>query len=271
MRWGRFCLGMRRHGSITLYIEVGHLLQERDDAPYRIVVVRRTPSWHSAHLHAVLGNPESPARLHALPIEIGRFGVESSPRFRVARCWGQMTSGAHFGVFACPLLNPLGVIESRHFDGGGRGFDRAVAKQSEGVDAYQKLALPGWYCDPRSHGSMNRSSLARRIASLLGIAAIVFAQVALAVHHCDAPRIAHVSMTAPCHSTSDAPACPAHCEDQVQTVDSLPIVASFDFVPTFALRLYEVDKGVMPCARLDPALHHATSPPASIRNCCLRV
>ena len=118
---------------------------------------------------------------------------------------------------------------------------------------------------------MNRSSLARRITSLLGIVAIVFAQVALAVHHCDATRMPHVSMAAPCHATSDVPACPAHCEDQLQTVDTLPLVASFDFVPIFALRLYDVDKDAMPCARLDPALLHATSPPASIRNCCLRV
>ena len=118
---------------------------------------------------------------------------------------------------------------------------------------------------------MNCSSLARRIASLLGIAAIVFAQAALAVHHCDAPRMPQVSPATPCHSTLDAPVCAAHCEDQLQTLDSLPIAASFDFVPLFALRLYNVDKGAMACARLDPALLHATSPPASIRNCCLRV
>lgn len=116
----------------------------------------------------------------------------------------------------------------------------------------------------------------RRITGLLGIAALLFAQLAVSVHACPKqaeaalPAEAHASMPCEEMAAADTSLCQKHCSGSEQVQGSGPVVPA-TFAPAFVatVDLPVLAHGAVPPA--DPALLHATSPPPTIRNCCFRI
>jgi hypothetical protein len=120
---------------------------------------------------------------------------------------------------------------------------------------------------------MNR--LWRRIGGWAGIVALVFAQMAVSVYACpSAPPEAmpQASADTPCHQVDrgNANLCQKHCHDSQQSQHASPAVPDA-FVPGFVATVDLPLIGAPTASAWDRALLHATSPPASIRNCCLRI
>ncbi len=121
------------------------------------------------------------------------------------------------------------------------------------------------------------SRLTRKLVSLLGIAAVLFAQLAIPAHACVMPfNLDDAALTsAECSSGSESasPAlCQKHCENGPQNVNDTPqapasVSLEFPFIVSLAID---------PAARLDatslmPSLQRTTSPPLAIRHCCFRI
>ncbi len=98
------------------------------------------------------------------------------------------------------------------------------------------------------------------------MAALAFAQAAVAMHGCVIPVPDETAM--PCHDEpSPAPSalCQAHCQADQQTVDQAKPLASGDVVAPL-LAVVEVVIAVPPphAVRSEPVLAHAASPPIPI-------
>ena len=121
------------------------------------------------------------------------------------------------------------------------------------------------------------SRLERKLVALIAMAAVLFAQLAVAAYACPAtlPTSAEpaASAHAPCDDVDPAQPnlCAQHCHDVAQTTDNVatphPLLAS-----TLVVRLVEPAASFVGCASSrDRPLAHSTSPPVAIRNCCLRI
>jgi hypothetical protein len=126
---------------------------------------------------------------------------------------------------------------------------------------------------------MNRFT--RKLISLLGIVAVVFAQLAVSAHACPMQfmglddAMAATGMPAADASESNAmsPAlCQKHCENAQQSVNDTPQAAVLSSPePVLPVALLTVAVAAIPVPTLTPSLLHATSPPHAIRNCCFRI
>lgn len=136
---------------------------------------------------------------------------------------------------------------------------------------------------------MHRSTPLRRLAALLAIAALVFAQAVTAAHACMLPApldraaapvdraaaLAGVS-AAPCHEP-DEPAsdalCKAHCEAGTQTVDQAkPLPTPALGAPLLVLRADDLARtSADATARLTDWLAHAGAPPPRLLHRRLRI
>ena len=134
------------------------------------------------------------------------------------------------------------------------------------------IATPGRHFG-QNGGMLTR--VARKFVASIGIAAIVFAQLAVSAYACpkDAAAVgADVTASAdPCeHSRADSPnLCAKHCDDSTQIPTQAP-AACAPFVASFVV-IVRIPDAAASDAPVDPALLHATSPPATLRNCCLRI
>jgi hypothetical protein len=106
----------------------------------------------------------------------------------------------------------------------------------------------------------------RRSIATIAMAALAFAQAAVAMHACVIPVPHETAM--PCH---DAPPpdpsalCHAHCQADQQTVDQAkPLAAAVVVAPLLAV--VEIAIAVPPphAVRSEPVLAHAASPPLPI-------
>ena len=110
---------------------------------------------------------------------------------------------------------------------------------------------------------------------MIGILAILFAQVTLSAYACPgfavATEVQDSSM--PCDSGNfNSPAiCFKHCQDEPQTTLDAPwSAASFAFIPVYWSRLAP-EATPQSVAVASVALLHALPLPFSIRNCCFRI
>ena len=126
---------------------------------------------------------------------------------------------------------------------------------------------------------MNR--IARKFVSLFSIAALLFAQLAVAAYACPMQfqgldnAVATVSASAPDAGEQDAdsPAlCKKHCENGQQNNNDSPqalTAVSSETSLTLPLSLPPATPQGIPAA--PPSLRNATAPPLSIRHCCFRI
>jgi hypothetical protein len=122
---------------------------------------------------------------------------------------------------------------------------------------------------------MNR--LLRRLSAWAGVFALLFAQLAVSAYACPggdfaASAMAQGSMASPCDraDADQSNLCEKHCHDSGQSQGSASVIHAA-FVPgLIAVLPVATSHGRSPQVD-DPALLHATSPPASIRNCCFRI
>ena len=121
---------------------------------------------------------------------------------------------------------------------------------------------------------MNRFN--RKLVSLLSIVAVVFAQLAVSAYACpmefaaldDAVGIAEANS-----SGRDvlAPAlCQKHSDNAQQNLNDTP-QPFVSLAPGFVVALAIDQATSLPAIAATSSLHHATSPPLSIRNCCFRI
>ena len=116
---------------------------------------------------------------------------------------------------------------------------------------------------------------ARRLAAVLGLAAVLFAQAALALVACQleggtpsrglAVAMAAAEAPAPCHEQAPAndELCIAHCQASDQTLDKYQ--AKLPVLPVDVLRVGQVvDVNPHPAIFLPPARVPVASPPARI-------
>ena len=123
---------------------------------------------------------------------------------------------------------------------------------------------------------MNRYT--RKLVSLLGIVAVVFAQLAVSAYACpmEFAALAEAIGTPETNSSGrDALApvlCQKHCENAQQNVNDTPQpLVGVSLAPAFVVTLV-IDRATsLPAKAPTSSLHHATSPPLSIRNCCFRI
>ena len=133
--------------------------------------------------------------------------------------------------------------------------------------------------------NMNLFRYQRKLMALFGVAAMLFAQFAMAAHVCmeQAPAQA-VSLVAamdgdnaPCHDHESEPvesnACVVHCQAGVhQSLELQPAPAAV-FVHALVLDIDRSEKLAASIASQSYAkvlLTRITAPPAMVRNCCLR-
>ena len=128
---------------------------------------------------------------------------------------------------------------------------------------------------------MNR--IARKFVSLFSIAALLFAQLAVAAYACPMQfqgldnAVATVSASAPDAGEQDAdsPAlCKKHCENEQQNVNDspqAPAAFSFETALTLTLPLAMQSATLRDAPVATPSLRNATAPPLSIRHCCFRI
>jgi hypothetical protein len=117
----------------------------------------------------------------------------------------------------------------------------------------------------------------QRLAAYLGILALLFAQLAVSAYACpmtSADKAAATSSTvaSPCDQLDQAEPnlCDKHCNDSAQSQAAVPCIHGA-FVPGFIAVVGLSSPPALPASAGNPALHHATSPPATIRNCCFRI
>jgi hypothetical protein len=106
----------------------------------------------------------------------------------------------------------------------------------------------------------------RRSIAIIAMAALAFAQAAVAMHACVIPVPVQTAM--PCHdepSPGPTALCQAHCQVDKQTVDKAKPLAALDVTPPL-LTLVATDSGAPPLGgmRAQAVLTHAASPPLSI-------
>jgi hypothetical protein len=107
----------------------------------------------------------------------------------------------------------------------------------------------------------------RRSIALIAMAALAFAQAAVAMHACAIP-VPAAETAMPCHdepSPGPTALCQAHCQADKQTVDQTKPLASVDVTPPL-LTVVATDSGAPPlrAVRAQAVLAHAASPPLSI-------
>ena len=121
----------------------------------------------------------------------------------------------------------------------------------------------------------------KRFIALVGIAALVLAQLGVAAHACPkaagiaapAPvEVAGESVAMPCGDmgAADSPLCQQHCNGSEGAQNSLAAVPALP-APAFVIAAASLPQAVHASVPADPALVHATSPPPTIRNCCFRL
>ena len=115
----------------------------------------------------------------------------------------------------------------------------------------------------------------RPIAWLLAIL-VIAAQLATSAYACDMPAMPVAAMAMAsmedCAGMDDpaAPLCERHCRDEAQS--QAPVVAALPaFAPSFVAVVAQPQAQAPRAFVPRRTLHHATSPPLAIRNCCLRV
>jgi hypothetical protein len=123
---------------------------------------------------------------------------------------------------------------------------------------------------------MHRPGLHRRLAALLAIVALVFAQALVAAHVCMLPVPPDAAPAAPCHEThGPAPdaLCKVHCEAGTQTVYQAKPLAPPD-AGALLLVLRSVHRAHPPAVtatRLTDWLAHAGAPPPVLLHRRLRI
>ena len=142
-----------------------------------------------------------------------------------------------------------------------------------------RIVLP--YTNPDEIFQFSMTRLLRKLISLFGIGALLFAQLAVSAYACPmqftALDDATVTMVA-CEKNASvrdmaSPAlCQQHCENGQKNVNDTPQTPTFFAVET-GLVVTRLTESFLPieAAGLSPSLLHATSPPVSIRNCCFRI
>ena len=146
-----------------------------------------------------------------------------------------------------------------------------------------KLRNQTWASIHREHlarkdVSIPMNNVTRKLVSLLGIVAVVFAQLAVSAYACPMQFIGDddtVAAFEPNSSGRDAesPAlCQKHCENGQQIINDAPqplaAVTSApapDVTPT--INQAEQSSAVA----VSPSLLRVTAPPLAVRNCCLRI
>ena len=115
----------------------------------------------------------------------------------------------------------------------------------------------------------------RKLTGWIAVAAMLFAQLAVAAYACPAVSPGKVPVTAsaqaPCESMDmdQANLCRKHCHDAERSQGApAPVVG---FIPGFVVRLDVHIRSASTSPAPPPALFHATAPPLTIRNCCFRI
>lgn len=126
---------------------------------------------------------------------------------------------------------------------------------------------------------MNR--LTRKLVSLVGIATVLFAQLAVSAYACplqfmgldDAVTMVSAHAANSSERAVSSPAlCQKHCENGEQNVNDTPqSPVSVLFAPAVFATLSLDWIASVPLTITKPSLLHATSPPLSICNCCFRI
>ena len=123
---------------------------------------------------------------------------------------------------------------------------------------------------------MNR--VTRKLVSLIGIVAVVFAQLAVSAYACPMEFAAldeavGVPETNSSGRDASAPAlCQKHCENAQQNVNDTPQPLAGVSLASAVVVTLAIDRAMsLPAKAATSSLHHATSPPLSIRNCCFRI
>lgn len=125
---------------------------------------------------------------------------------------------------------------------------------------------------------MNR--VTRKLISLLGIVAVLSAQLAVSAYACPMQFMAleeAAAVTAPDENAGGqdltSPAlCQKHCENGQQNVNDTPQpLAAISAGQALVVALIVDPPAPLSAIVLAPSLLHATSPPLSIRHCCFRI
>lgn len=128
---------------------------------------------------------------------------------------------------------------------------------------------------------MNR--ITRKLVSLLGIVAVVFAQLAVSAYACPVQfmgmdEASTVNLVREVHSNgrdAESPAlCQKHCDNGQQNVNDTPQPQAFvplAQAPAFIVTLLPDPPSPLAATPLVPSLLRTTAPPLSIRNCCFRI
>jgi hypothetical protein len=90
---------------------VRQLIDESDHAPDRIVVMGQSPSRHTAHFDAMLGDPECRPGVHLMCRQIRRLRVKAGADFRAFEARREMAIDAHGGILSGAFRNHLRIIQ----------------------------------------------------------------------------------------------------------------------------------------------------------------
>lgn len=125
---------------------------------------------------------------------------------------------------------------------------------------------------------MNR--LTRKLVSLLGIVAVLSAQLAVSAYACpmqfmaleEAAAVAAPDANSGGQDLTSPALCQKHCENGQQNVNDMPqLLASSSAGQAMVVALIVDPPAPLSAIDLAPSLLHATSPPLSIRHCCFRI
>jgi hypothetical protein len=125
---------------------------------------------------------------------------------------------------------------------------------------------------------MNR--VTRKLVSLLGIIAVLFAQLAVSAYACpmqfmaldEAAAVAAPDANSGGQDLTSPALCQKHCENGQQIVNDTPQpLAAFSAAQALVVALIVDPPAPQSAIDLAPSLLHATSPPLSIRHCCFRI
>ena len=122
------------------------------------------------------------------------------------------------------------------------------------------------------------NNVTRKLASLLGIVAVVFAQLAVSAYACPMQFIGDddaVVAFEPRSSGRDAesPAlCKKHCENGQQIVNDAPQpLVAVTFAPALNVTPATNRAVHLSATAVSPSLLRVTAPPLAVRNCCYRI
>jgi hypothetical protein len=120
---------------------------------------------------------------------------------------------------------------------------------------------------------MNR--LTRKLVSLLGIVAVVFAQLSVAAYACPKQFMGLDAIAVEATESSDSVSpllCQKYSEAGQQNInDTAPTMATQSVDCVRINPVMQDSFAPLAAANFAPTLHHATSPPLPIRNCCFRI